>query len=92
MGIVALEGHQCEVTAMCAVPVGGRTLLASGGSDGTVLLWDPAAGTTPVAALPGHQGPVDAVCAVPVGDRTLLASASYDKTVRLWDPSTTGAS
>jgi len=68
---------------------GGRTLLATGGWDATVRLWDPATGTPVGEPLTGHTGPVEAVCPVPgPGGRTLLATASWDKTVRLWDPTT----
>jgi WD40 repeat protein len=74
------------VYGVCAVPVGGRTLLASTGDDRTVRLWDPATGQ-PERTLTGHTRLVNGVCAV-VGGRTLLASASADETVRLWDPAT----
>lgn len=35
-----LSGHEAPVTAMTAVPVGDRVLLASGDEDGVVRLWD----------------------------------------------------
>jgi hypothetical protein len=82
-----LEGHTSSVTAVCAVQVGGRELLASASHDGTVRLWDPETGQ-PGRALEGHTGWVTGVCAVRAGGRDLLASASYDRTVRLWDPET----
>ena len=60
-------------------------LLASGGRDGMVRLWDPATGQ-PTATLEGHTGWVYGVAFSPHG--RLLASASGDGTVRLWDPAT----
>ena len=72
---------------MCAFTWDGRTLLASGGDDKTVRIWDPATGTEQ-AALHGHTSPVRAVCAFTLDGRTLLASGSDDGTVRIWDPAT----
>jgi len=67
----------------------GSPLLASGGQDGTVRLWDPITGQPTRAPLTGHT---DWVMAVAFGtDPTgtiILASASVDRTVRLWDPVT----
>jgi WD40 repeat protein len=60
-------------------------MLASGGGDRTVRLWDPRTGEQ-LAVLEDHQGPVRAVCAVTIDGRALLASGSDDDTVRLWDP------
>ena len=81
-----LIGHPRGVTALAAVPLpGGRTLLASGGEDGTVRLWDPATGQAG-PPLEGHADGVQALAAVPLpGGRTLLASGGSDGTVRLWD-------
>ena len=82
-----LEGHTGWVSALCPVTVEGRTLLASGGDDRTVRLWDPATGTAQ-RVLEGHTGGVYALCPVTVEGRTLLASGGIDRTVRLWDPAT----
>ncbi|MGI5243398.1 hypothetical protein [Dactylosporangium sp. CA-139066] len=82
-----LDGHTGGVRAVCPVVVGGRTLLATAGDDGSVRLWDPATGQQQ-RQLDGHTDWVRAVCPVVVDGRTLLATASNDGSVRLWDPAT----
>jgi WD40 repeat protein len=71
------------------VDANDRRLLASGGEDGTVRLWDPATGAPAGDPLRGH---IDSVTSVAFGmdrhGRRLLASAGEDQTVRLWDPAT----
>ena len=83
-----LTGHPGGMWAVCAVPgPGGRILLATAGTDGTLRLWDPATGTPVGEPLRGHTRRVTAVCAVPgLEERTLLATGSDDGTVRLWNP------
>ncbi|NJN66708.1 MAG: hypothetical protein HC884_08290 [Chloroflexaceae bacterium] len=58
------------------------TMLASGGADATVRLWNVADGTE-AAMLEGHTEPVRAVAFSP--DGTVLASGGTDMTVRLWN-------
>ena len=65
----------------------GQQLLASGGNDGTVRIWDPATGQQH-AILEGHRGWVNSVCPVSVAGQELLASGGKDGTVRIWDPAT----
>jgi WD40 repeat protein len=58
--------------------------IASGFSDGTIRLWDPATGSCS-AVFEGHQDWVYALAVLPDGR---LASGSGDRTIRLWDPAT----
>jgi len=92
----SFESHQGIVYSICTVNVDGRELLASGGSDATVRLWDPQNGEQ-IAVLDGHPGGssgpiatgVGALCAVTVDGRSLLATGGgSDRTVRLQDPNT----
>ncbi len=82
---IVLEGHQGPVMALCAIPADGNDLLASGGTDQTVRIWDPAT-LRQVHMMAGHQEQVNALCPVPVNGKTLVASAGYDATIRIWDP------
>lgn len=63
--------------------VAGRTLPVSAGADGTLRIWDPAAGRE-LRVLRGHEGAVETV--LDVGG--VLVSAGRDRTVRTWDPVT----
>ncbi|HEU5352924.1 MAG TPA: P-loop NTPase fold protein [Actinocrinis sp.] len=73
------------VISHLAVTGDGSALIA-GGDDGTVRLWNWAAGPDPLQPpleLRGHTGGVNAVAASPNG--ALVASGGDDTTVRLWD-------
>lgn len=76
-------GHGDVVNHVTFAP-DGKTA-ASTSWDGTVRLWDVAAGTE-VRRFEGHQGSVNGVTFSPDGRR--LATGGADRSVRLWDVST----
>ena len=59
-------------------------VLASGGRDNNIILWDPKKGER-LKTLEGHSGWVMSVAWRL--DGKLLASGSFDKTVKIWNPS-----
>ena len=62
-----------EVRAVCPVPgPGGPTLLATGGWDETVRLWDPATGTPIEVLQVGTEA--NALCALPGGSLAIATS------------------
>ncbi|MFS8779309.1 hypothetical protein [Synechococcus sp. W55.1] len=74
-----LEGP-AAITALAISPDGN--LLAAGGDDGIIRLWDPHAGEL-LQTLAGHKGSIEALAISP--DGTFLVSGGADKTVRVWD-------
>ncbi len=75
-----LIGHTNEVFAVAYSPDG--RLLASGGSDQTVRVWEPTTGQERWT-FRNHVGHIHALAFSP--DGRLLASGSADTTIRLWD-------
>ncbi len=57
-------------------------MLASGGYDKTIKLWDVASGRE-LRTLSGHTDPVSSVAFSPDGN--VLASGGGDNTIKLWD-------
>jgi WD40 repeat protein len=74
-----LRKHGGTVRALAYAP-GGR-LLASGGDDRTILLWDLETGSVRTT-LSGHKDWVRGLAFSPDGRR--LASAGWDDTLRMW--------
>ena len=78
-----LEGHNSWVSAVAFSP--HAMVLASGGLDDTVNLWDISTGTLTVS-LTGHARGINGLAFSPRGQ--VLASCSDDDTVRLWNVNT----
>ena len=85
---VVLQGHNRGINTLAFSPDGG--LLATGGWDNTVYIWDVSAATNgqPVAdsdplLLQGHRGGVNALAFSPNGK--FLATGGWDNTIRIWD-------
>lgn len=76
-------GHSHSVNAVAFSPT--ENILASGGEDNTVKLWDVATGRL-LKTLEGHTNEIYTVAFSPDG-RT-LASGSQDHTVKLWEVGT----
>ena len=75
-----LNGHSSEIYSVAFSPAGNT--LASGGADGTVILWDVVTGAYK-QALSEHWSVIYSVAFSPDGNT--LASGSADSTVILWD-------
>ena len=79
-----LSGHTAAVSSLQFSPDG--QLLASGGNDNTVRVWDVATGI-PRKVLRGHGGRIRAVAfsAGAGGGNLQLLSAGQDNQVNIWD-------
>ena len=77
------DGNDVAVRAVAFSPRGD--VIASGGNDRLVRMWDVASGVPRGGPLEGHTGRVQAVAFSHDGSR--LASGSSDDTVRIWDTS-----
>jgi WD40 repeat protein len=83
------RAHRAQVKTLAFDP--RRPILASGGYDENIILWDisnPQAVTRPGPFLRGHASFVKSLAYHPSGN--ILASASDDKTILLWDVANLG--
>src|SRR5262249_15318101 len=78
----SLKGHTNWISSVAFSPKGD--LLASGGTDGTAILWDPASGKR-LLTLDGKKGHVNGLAFSKDG-KTLAAAA--DSGTTLWDVAT----
>jgi len=76
--VISIDAHENAVQAVAYSP---RGMLASGGADRLVKLWNASSGEL-LRTYRGHRDFVSAVAFSPDGE--LLASASHDGQVRLW--------
>ena len=83
----ALRGHWSLVLAVAAFTLDGAVLLATGGVDATVRIWDPATGTQ-LRVLTGHADAVNAIAAFSIDGEPHLATGSDDRSIIIWDPAT----
>jgi WD40 repeat protein len=79
-----LKGHSNNVNAVAFNPDG--TLLASGASDNSVLLWNVQTLQRSGSPLVGHLNQVTSIAFSP--DGKILASGSTDNSIILWDVET----
>ncbi|WP_037864753.1 WD40 repeat domain-containing protein [Streptomyces sp. NRRL S-340] len=82
-----LLSHSLPVQTMVAFPDGGRTLLATGGADGTLSLWD-LGRQSRLACWDDHMLSVRGLAVLDTGRGPLVVSAGADGTLRRWDPAT----
>jgi WD40 repeat protein len=80
-----LTGHAGGVHSLVLGRIGKRAAVVSGGSDGTVRIWDAQDGTQLGPSLVGHTGGVYAVATGRIAERVLVVSGGSDATVRIWD-------
>jgi WD40 repeat protein len=88
--LLGFRAHDCPVGALALWrEPDGRSLMATGGDDGTVLIWDLEHGVgRPYRKVAAHSHRVCSLTAFrpAPGDPTRLASGSWDGTAGIWDP------
>lgn len=82
--VAFLRGGHGPVTSVSTTNLRGAEVLASGGADGAVTLWD-ADSHQPLRRFTAHDGWVNDLCPLKVDGRSLLVTAGSDRCVRFWD-------
>ncbi len=77
--LLTLEAHVSGVSCLTMSP--DRSLLASGGADGEIKLWDLRTGQL-IGSFREHQGAIAVLAISP--DQQLLISGSQDGTIKIW--------
>lgn len=78
--VQTLNGHRLAATAIAVNKDG--SLLASGGADSSIVIWDARSGEK-IFALNGHKGQINSLDFHP--DGVQLISGSTDRSVKLWN-------
>lgn len=82
------NGRSPDVNCLAFHTTAGNTILASGGEDGSIFLWDVSDSTSmkpPVAELTGHVGGVNSLAFLT--DSNILTSGGDEGKILLWDVS-----
>jgi WD40 repeat protein len=79
-----MKGHSKFVTALAISPDG--KIIASGGEDSKIFLWDSKTGKQIGNSLEGHIGPIYHIAFSP--DSELIVSSGLDGTIRFWSTKT----
>jgi len=79
--VTILHGHLEDVRSLAFHPNG--RLLASGGQDGVIYLWNTDSGQPVSDPLSGHHGQVSSLAFSP--DGSILASGGFDDAIILWN-------
>ena len=83
----ALTHPPAEIHALAAGRAAGRDVVVTGGSDGTVTIWDAVTGEPFGEPLTAHEGPVRAVALAHVNGTDYIISGGNDRRVICWTAS-----
>ncbi|MER5938430.1 caspase family protein, partial [Streptomyces sp. NPDC001928] len=79
-----LTGYTGSMEGVACTVIDGRPHAVTGGSDGTVLVWDLSDGTLR-ATLTGHTDSVESVACTVIDSRPHAVTGGFDGTVLVWD-------